>query len=136
MSPILPENQGRYPSDWAEVRERIRARATGPDGVRRCEGCGVRDGAVGFRRESGDFVELAASRDEVGCRGAVARLDGLSVIEVVCTVAHFPDHDPANCADENLHLWCQQCHNRADAPHRAATRARRRDERNGQVMLL
>jgi hypothetical protein len=73
---------------------------------------------------------------ESGPEACAALADGHSVFEIVCTVAHWPDHDPANCADDNLHLWCQQCHNRADAGHRAATRARVRDEKNGQVMLL
>ena len=36
---------------------------------------------------------------------------------VVLTVAHL-DHQPENCADDNLAALCQKCHNRYDAPHR------------------
>lgn len=37
---------------------------------------------------------------------------------VVLTVAHL-DHDPANCADENLAALCQKCHLTYDAKHHA-----------------
>ena len=36
---------------------------------------------------------------------------------VVLTVAHL-DHQPENCADENLKALCQRCHNKYDAPKR------------------
>jgi 5-methylcytosine-specific restriction endonuclease McrA len=39
--------------------------------------------------------------------------------KIVLTVAHL-DHAPENCADDNLKAWCQRCHNRYDAPMRAA----------------
>jgi 5-methylcytosine-specific restriction endonuclease McrA len=38
---------------------------------------------------------------------------------VVLTIAHL-DHQPENCDDENLRALCQRCHNRYDAPVRAA----------------
>lgn len=38
---------------------------------------------------------------------------------VVLTVAHL-DHQPENCAPENLRALCQRCHNRYDAPNRRA----------------
>jgi 5-methylcytosine-specific restriction endonuclease McrA len=45
---------------------------------------------------------------------------------VVLTVAHL-DHDPRNCADDNLKALCQRCHNRYDAPvRRAGIKARAR----------
>lgn len=45
---------------------------------------------------------------------------------IVLTVAHL-DHQPENCADDNLLHLCQGCHNRYDAPVRAAgIKARRR----------
>lgn len=34
--PIKPENRHRYPKNWPEIRERIRARSGN-----RCEWCGV-----------------------------------------------------------------------------------------------
>ena len=49
---------------------------------------------------------------------------------VILTTAHL-DHNPANCARENLRVWCQKCHNTYDAPHRAAgVKARRREAEN------
>ncbi len=61
---------------------------------------------------------------------------------VVLTVAHWPDSNPMNCAEENLHALCQRCHNRLDAPmrqrHAAETRKRKRQERiiqSGQQSL-
>jgi 5-methylcytosine-specific restriction endonuclease McrA len=45
---------------------------------------------------------------------------------VVLTVAHL-DHVPEHCEPANLRAWCQRCHNRYDAPMRAAgIKARRR----------
>lgn len=49
--------------------------------------------------------------------------------KIVLTVAHL-DHTPENCADDNLKALCQRCHNRYDAPIRAAgIKARSRSER-------
>lgn len=54
---------------------------------------------------------------------------------VVLTTAHL-DHDPANCARENLRALCQRCHLAYDRPmhirHAAETRRRRMIER-GQL---
>lgn len=36
---------------------------------------------------------------------------------IVLTVAHL-DHDPSNCAEDNLKALCQRCHNRYDAKMR------------------
>ena len=45
---------------------------------------------------------------------------------VILTVAHL-DHTPENCDPSNLKALCQRCHNRYDAPMRAAgIKARRR----------
>ena len=44
--------------------------------------------------------------------------DGDKIAKIVLTVGHL-DHQPENCADENLKAWCQRCHNRYDAPTRA-----------------
>lgn len=41
------------------------------------------------------------------------------------TVAHL-DHNPQNCADENLLAMCAPCHLRYDAKHHAETRMKRR----------
>ena len=104
--PIRPEERGRYPKDWPEIRERIRARAGD-----KCELCGVPNHA--YITRGADGWELALSEEE----GAVW---------IVCTVMHL-DHTPENCADDNLKFACQKCHNGYDAKHRAAgIKARRR----------
>lgn len=72
-------------------------------------------------------------------QGAPTRRGG----KVVLTVAHYPDPDPMNCADENLQALCQRCHNRLDGPmravHGAQTRARKKREAaqvSGQLELF
>ena len=40
----------------------------------------------------------------------------VTLSHVVLTAAHL-DHQPENCADENLLAGCQRCHNRYDAAH-------------------
>jgi 5-methylcytosine-specific restriction endonuclease McrA len=51
---------------------------------------------------------------------------------VVLTVAHL-DHQPENCDRANLRAWCQRCHNRHDAPTRAAGRKARRVVERGTL---
>ena len=46
---------------------------------------------------------------------------GPKCVEVVLTIAHL-DHNPTHNEDSNLRAYCQQCHNRHDAQHRAETR--------------
>ena len=56
---------------------------------------------------------------------------------VVLTVAHL-DHNPANCAPENLRALCQACHLAHDAAQHAKSAAatrRRRLLRAGQLEL-
>ena len=58
--------------------------------------------------------------------------------QVVLTVAHL-DHNPQNCADDNLRALCQRCHLRYDARSHAATAALTRQRRrmlSGQLVLL
>lgn len=97
--PILPENKHRYPKDWPAISQRIRfERAQG-----RCE-----------------FED-----DGVRCAAMHGELHPLTGSKVVLTTAHL-DHDPANCADDNLKAGCQMHHNRYDRKHRNATAQRRR----------
>lgn len=58
------------------------------------------------------------------CRAANGLPHPVTGTRVVLTLARL-DHQPENCADDNLRHWCQQCHNTYDAPHRAAVRALR-----------
>lgn len=90
--PIRPENRARYPKDWKQISLSIRSQAGW-----RCEG-------------SPAFPDCRA---EQGCAHPVT--GGV----VVLTVAHL-DHQPENCASENLKAWCQRCHNVYDMPMRRA----------------
>lgn len=95
--PIRPENRHRYPANWAEIRERIRQRAGD-----KCEQCGVPNHALIYRDDKGDWHPA-----ELNCcsRGE----DEPRVVRIVCTVAHL-DHQPENCAVENLRFLCQKHH--------------------------
>lgn len=123
--PIKPENRGRYPSNWGQIRMEILDRAS-----HRCEKCGVANRSK-IHRGLGAFSGLF--RDEDGiirCAETgepVHHPDGglgeSRVTEIVLTIAHL-DHQPENCAPENLRAWCQRCHLRYDKDHHAETRKR------------
>lgn len=128
--PIRPENVGRYPKDWASISARIRERAGN-----KCEDCGVSNYEFGGRAPDGTWHKSLPSgekllRLEWPQPGEMAWCAGwpeqLRIVRIVLTVAHL-DHQPENCADENLRCWCQRCHNRYDAAERRRgieTRAR------------
>jgi hypothetical protein len=112
MMPIRPENRARYPKDWPDIRARIRERSGN-----RCEctgQCGrshMQRGLEGHTERCGVWNGMPIDEIEGPC--------------IVLTVAHL-DHTPEHCADDNLLHLCQKCHNRYDAPVRAAgIRARR-----------
>lgn len=115
--PIRPENKHRYPANWDEIRKGILERAK-----HRCEGCGLYNGEIGYRDEHGVFH----SKDWNYCQQ-----DGQKPIRIVLTIAHL-DHTPENNNPANLRAWCQRCHNRYDAPYRAANRKARRERDNNQ----
>jgi hypothetical protein len=121
--PIKPENRRRYPANWPEIRERIRARSGN-----RCEWCGVENWAVGYREDDGRFVMLGRSPIEAAMACDAAEDDGRKVIRIVLTVAHVYDHNPENCADDNLAHLCQRCHNRHDKDMRQRNAATTRRE--------
>lgn len=96
--PIRPENRGRYPKDWAEISRRIRFERA--DSHCECTGeCGEDHG--------GRCGETHGERHST------------TGSWVILTVAHL-DHQPENCADDNLKAMCQRCHNRYDGPKRKA----------------
>ena len=90
--PIRKENRDRYPSDWTRISLEKRSAAGN-----KCEGSPAYPLC---RAENGQPHPVTGSR-------------------VVLTVAHL-DHQPENCAPENLRAWCQRCHNTYDAPVRRA----------------
>jgi len=143
--PIRPENAARYPKEWKTVVvPRIRARSgnrcecTGQCGQihsHPAHGIGSRcqriNGEFGYHdKRSGHWTQLAKDESGLDMRAEVADLvDGENVVKIVLTVMHL-NHDPADCRDENLLHGCQGCHNRYDAPVRAAgIKARRRAQR-------
>lgn len=121
--PIRPENKNRYPKNWNETRERILKRANN-----RCEWCGVRNHAFGFRDSDGVFHEFYGD-------GLVYPDEVDKSIKIVLTVAHL-DHTPDNCSDSNLKALCQRCHNRYDATMRASGRRKRQAREVGQFDLI
>ena len=107
--PIRPENRNRYPKDWKDISLRIREAAGW-----RCEWCGKPDKRiVGEGHPPWDD-------DDTHC---------------VLTVAHL-DHTPENCDPANLRALCERCHNKYDAPMRAAGRRERARKAAGQLKLL
>jgi len=121
--PIRPENRDRYPDNWGEISLRVRSRAGW-----RCEYCGVPNGQLGGRTASGTWLKAMP----IDCSGrlphpgttqwlcdAAGRPHHIAICRIVLTVAHL-DHQPENCANENLKALCQRCHNRLDAPMRRA----------------
>lgn len=115
--PIRSENRARYPKDWKTVVvPRIRARSGN-----RCEctgQCGHNHGLI----EEARGVRCPARNGEV-------RTNYRGEWKIVLTVMHL-DHQPENCADDNLLHACQGCHNRYDGPtRRAGIKARKRAER-------
>lgn len=78
-----------------------------------------------------DWERIAyCKKEDVGWQcevcGKQCRMPGEPFVshKFTLTVAHL-DHNPANCADENLKAMCAPCHLRYDAKHHAETRKRR-----------
>lgn len=85
--PIAPDKAALYPSNWTEIAQAVKI-----DADWRCVGSPAYPDC---RAEHGHEHPVTGSR-------------------VVITVGHR-DHDPANCARENLAAWCQRCHLTYDA---------------------
>lgn len=118
--PIRPENRTRYPANWPEIRERIRARSGN-----RCEWCGVPNGAIGYRLDDGTFSPMPQALRQAGAKlgDRIACVEGgtIKIIKIVLTVAHVHDHSPEACDDANLAHLCQRCHLRHDIEHHQQT---------------
>lgn len=112
----MPVDWSRYPPDWKAISLRIRARDHW-----RCKVCGVPNGLRGWRDAHGRFRPLHSWE---------APPPGICAVQIILTVAHIHDADPANCAETNLQALCQACHLYLDrflhAAHAKATRATRR----------
>lgn len=122
--PIREENKARYPKDWKAISQRIRERAG-----QKCEKCKAPNGEMILRGQSEDYAFEPTYTDDTGM--IFSAEDGRELgfqlpqdadgkwVRVVLTVAHL-DHQPENCADDNLRAWCQRCHNIYDMPMRKA----------------
>jgi len=136
--PISKHNMQHYPGgsikspEWLAIRARIQQRARF-----RCEECGVRDKAWGWRDQFGKFhyVNKTALK-QTGYDRPPFKLkiyfDETSqpllvkVIQIVCTTAHL-DNELTDHSDKNLRFWCQRCHLRHDYhQHKAASHRSRR----------
>lgn len=106
--PIRPENRARYPANWkSEIVPAIRARSgdqcecTGQCGLTHLPN--ARAGTIPIRCQARNGMPI----------------DDIEGPKIVLTVMHL-NHQPEDCRDENLLHGCQGCHNRYDAPVRAA----------------
>lgn len=129
--PIRAENKERYPKDWPAISVRIRERAGNV-----CEWCGVKNYEWGkwiegrwhtaHTRGSEDSDRRFWDGREYPCHHG-EHVVWVKPVKIVLTVAHL-DHQPENCADENLKALCQRCHNNYDMPmRRAGIKARARE---------
>ncbi|HRH13483.1 MAG TPA: hypothetical protein PK225_03935 [Azonexus sp.] len=126
--PIRAENKDLYPKDWPQISLAIR-KAAG----QRCEKCKAPNGEFisrGWGKDAGTYMleggeTFDADTGEYLGMSRGSEFNCGKVVRVVLTVAHL-DHQPENCAPENLRAWCQRCHNAYDAPMRAKGVADRR----------
>lgn len=131
--PIRPENRARYPKDWKAISQRVRDRAG-----QKCEFCGIPNYELGAwigGRWHRAIPKGSGLRDNPRHGEVFPCVYGESevwrkLVRVVLTVAHL-DHQPENCADDNLKALCQRCHNIYDMPMRRAGIARRAREAAG-----
>lgn len=129
--PIRAEQRALYPANWKEISLRIRSERAG----NKCEQCSAPNGETVMRHKDGSAYTLidgqtfdAVTGEFLGyIRGS--ELPAGHFVKIVLTVAHL-DHDPTNCADENLKAWCQKCHLSYDAEiHKANAAETRRSKK-------
>ena len=106
--PISPENAALYPPEWREISRK------------------TRDAAGNCCQGSPAFP---------WCRAANGKPHPVTGSVVVLTVGHL-DHDPTNCAADNLKAWCQRCHLTYDAKHHAKNARKTREKRSGQGRMF
>lgn len=127
MSPVRPENRGRYPADWPEISRRIREDRA--QNMCECRGeCGHDHTGDSWDDAWDEWLmspegAVPEQRDNPGrCPAMNRQPHPVTGSKVVLTVAHL-DHQPEHCADDNLRAMCQRCHLAYDRDHHAATRA-------------
>lgn len=124
--PIRPENKTRYPANWKAVVTMVRERSGD-----RCEGspafpdCRVPNYSIGYRTEKGEWREVARGDRQRHAEAQIPYGDVITLVRIILTVGHL-DHQPENCALDNLRHWCQRCHLVYDQAHHAETAYRTR----------
>lgn len=126
----MPVNYKNYPPNWkTEIRPAILKRA-----FNCCEFCGVKNYAVGYRKNgvfvptAGNAAHEAAGNGDFSYKEARELVNHCNdacddnLIIIVLTIAHL-DHDTNNSEYCNLRALCQQCHNRHDIQYRKGNRA-------------
>ncbi|MBP9914065.1 MAG: hypothetical protein KBF26_11735 [Opitutaceae bacterium] len=118
--PISAENRQRYPKDWQDIRAAILERAE-----RRCEFCGVPDGALivrghgpagaTFTLVNTGAVHDATTGEHLGYAGK-HEYTGRKITRIILTTAHL-DHTPEHNDPANLRALCCRCHLLYDAEH-------------------
>ena len=136
--PISAENRQRYPKDWQAIRAAILERAE-----RRCEFCGVPDGALivrghgpagaTFTLVNTGAVHDATTGEHLGYAGK-HEYTGRKLTRVILTTAHL-DHTPEHNDPANLRALCCRCHLLHDAEHhrQSAYRHRRTNKAWGDL---
>lgn len=87
--PIRANQRARYPANWSKI-------------------------SLGIRRDRANWRCEQVGEDGLRCDAVNGLWHPVTGSRVVLTVAHL-DHQPENCAPENLRAMCQRCHNRYDA---------------------
>ncbi len=119
--PISREKKALYPKDWKAISKRIRfdragnrCECSGQCGEHADRRCNAPNGEVVHRRRGEPWILLLGGPFE--CRGT----RWMPPVKIVLTVAHHPDPNPSNCADDNLLAACQRCHLLIDRHEHAA----------------
>lgn len=101
----MPIDYKKYPVNWKELRKQVLKRAKD-----KCEFCGLKNYAIGYREKDGTFTECETIGEQED-----AIYNGERIITIVLTVAHL-DHDETNhdVKLERLAALCQRCHLRYD----------------------
>lgn len=110
----VPIDYKEYPPDWPEISKRIR-----------------------FERAQNKCECTGECNQHVGPCGAVNyEPHPVTGSKVVLTVAHWPDSNKYNVAEDNLHAWCQRCHLGADIKRHVRNRKYgRHHDRERQLRL-
>lgn len=110
--PIRPENRGRYPKSWPAMRAQAMNRAGN-----RCE-C---DGKCGLVHDGGR------------CDAVHGEPHPVTASIVVLTLAHEHGVPLEETSIARMFMGCQRCHNRYDAPMRAAGVKQRKDAERRRI---